>query len=245
LEALPHAAPSRHNEAVVRPVSRGVEPMSVRGRYIIAYPALLFVSWIIAWIINLAWHERFHWDVQTDTIYWIAMKVIVWVAPALLAIRVLERESLVQFLELSHAGRGVLWGGLVGLALVAVTYLGKTLPAGTPAHVPSFSLVLLNAVVVAPLVEEIALRGLFLKRLELNGRSFWSANVLTTLVFVAMHLPGWLFKGRFPSMASLAQAMVPLAMLSLLFGWTKKRAQSLYGSILVHAINNLYSAWFP
>ena len=26
-------------------------------------------------------------------------------------------------------------------------------------------------------------------------------------------------------MASLAQAMVPLAMLSLLFGWTKKRAQ--------------------
>jgi membrane protease YdiL (CAAX protease family) len=31
-------------------------------------------------------------------------------------------------------------------------------------------------------------------------------------------------------------------MLSLLFGWTKKRAQSLYGSIVVHAINNLYSA---
>jgi membrane protease YdiL (CAAX protease family) len=219
--------------------------VSPRGRYIIGYPPLLFASWIGAWIINVTLRERFHWDVQTDTIYWIAMKVIVWVVPALLAIRVMERESLVQFLELSHAGRGVLWGSLIGLALVAVTFLGKTLPAGTQAHVPSFSLVLLNAVVVAPLVEEITLRGFFLKRLELNGRSFWTANLLTTLVFVVMHVPGWLFKGRFPSMASLAQAMVPLATLSLLFGWTKKRAQSLYGSMVVHAINNLYSALFP
>jgi len=36
-----------------------------------------------------------------------------------------------------------------------------------------------------------------------------------------------------------------LALLSLLFGWTKKRSQSLYGSIILHAINNLYSAIFP
>ena len=219
--------------------------MSLRDRYIIAYPPLLCASWIVAWILNGALRHRFHWDAGTDTIYWIAMKAIVWVLPALLAIRVMERASLVQFLELSHAGRGVLWGGVVGLALAAVTLLGKTLPAGTPPHVPSFSVVLLNAVVVAPLVEEITLRGFFLKRLELNGLSFWSANVLTTLVFVVMHVPGWLFGGRFPSMASLAQALVPLAMLSLLFGWTKKRAQSLYAAIVVHAMNNLYSALFP
>src|SRR5512132_1701936 len=101
--------------------------MSPRGRYIIGYPPLLLASWIVAWIINVTLRERFHWAAQADTIYWIAMKVIVWVVPALLAIRVMERESLVQFLELSHAGRGVLWGGLIGLALVAVTFLCKTL----------------------------------------------------------------------------------------------------------------------
>ena len=234
---------TRDDAVSARP--RGATPMSLRDRYIIAYPPLLCASWIVAWILNGALRHRFHWDAGTDTIYWIAMKVIVWVLPALLAIRVMERASLVQFLELSHAGRGVLWGGVVGLALAAVTLLGKTLPAGTPPHVPSFSVVLLNAVVVAPLVEEITLRGFFLKRLELNRLSFWSANALTTLVFVVMHVPGWLFRGRFPSMASLAQAMVPLAMLSLLFGWTKKRAQSLYAAIVVHAMNNLYSALFP
>ena len=36
-----------------------------------------------------------------------------------------------------------------------------------------------------------------------------------------------------------------LAVLSLLFGWTKKRSGSLYGAIVLHAINNLYSAMFP
>jgi len=219
--------------------------MSASGRYIMGYPPLLLASWILAWIVNVALRERFHWDVQTDTTYWIAMKLIVWVTPALLAVRVIERESLVRFLDLSHARRGLLWGSLTGLALAALTFLGKTLPAGTQAHVPLVSLVLLNAVVVAPIVEEITLRGFFLKRLELNGHSFWSANLLATLLFVVMHLPGWLFKGRFPSIASLAQAMVPLTMLSLLFGWTKKRGQSLYGSIVVHAINNFYSAVFP
>jgi membrane protease YdiL (CAAX protease family) len=219
--------------------------MIARRGYILAYPPLLFAAWIVAWIVNVWLRGRYHWSVETDTLYWIAMKAIVWVLPALLVIRFVERASLVQFLELRHQGRGLLWGGLVGLALIALTFFGKTLPAGTPARALSFNLVLLNAVVVAPLVEEMTLRGFFLKRLELNGRSFWSANLLTTLLFVAMHVPGWLFQRRFPSMTSLAQAMAQLAMLSLLFGWTKKRAQSLYGAIVVHAVNNIYSAFFP
>ena len=92
--------------------------MTLRGSYIIGYPPLLLALWIVAWVINGALRERFNWDAQTDTAYWIAMKVIVWVVPALLAIRVVEREGLVQFLELSHVRRGVFWGGVTGLALV-------------------------------------------------------------------------------------------------------------------------------
>ncbi len=57
-----------------------------------------------------------------------------------------------------------------------------------------------------------------------------------------MHIPGWLFNGRVASPVGLLAPMIPIALLSLLFGWTKKRADSLYASIIVHAINNLYSA---
>lgn len=215
--------------------------------YIFAWPPLLFLAWIAAWLIDLSLRARFHWDAQTDTIYWITMKVIIWVLPAIVAIRVFERQPVVEFMQLSPSRlrRGLIWGLGVGSALVAVNFLGKTLPAGQHARAITFSLVLLNAVVVAPLVEEISVRGFFLNGLERRGRSFWNANVLATLVFVSMHVPGWLFNGRFPSTANLVQAMIPLALLSLLFGWTKKRSESLYGAIVVHAINNLYSAFFP
>ncbi len=59
---------------------------------------------------------------------------------------------------------------------------------------------------------------LLLAFLELSGYAFWNANVLTTVLFCAMHVPGWLFSGRFPSPAGIAAALLPLAVLSLVFG---------------------------
>ena len=213
-------------------------------RYIAAYPFALFAAWVVAWIVNLTLRSRIGWEPQADTFYWIVLKLIVWILPAVLAIRLLERAPVAGFLELRNPGKGLLTGLGVGAMLVAVTFLGKTLPSGTTLHTPQLGLVFVNAVVVAPLVEEIALRGFLLKRLELNGHPFWRANALTTVVFIVMHLPGWYFQGR-ATTVGFAQGLVPLAALSLLFGWTKKRSGSLYAAIVLHAVNNFYSALFP
>jgi membrane protease YdiL (CAAX protease family) len=216
------------------------------GRYVAVYPFALFGAWVVAWIVNLWLRPRLGWDTGTDTIYWIVMKVLVWVLPTILAIRVIERRPVAEFMELRRLGRGLLWGLGIGAVLVAVNYFGKTLPSHAAPRMPGFDLTFLNAVAVAPLVEEITLRGFLLKRLELSGRTFWIANGLTTIVFVAMHVPGWYFKGRgTTSFVAFIAPMVPLAVLSLLFGWTKKRSGSLYGAIVLHAINNLYSAFYP
>jgi len=215
--------------------------------HVIAWPGLLFGSWILAWLLCLFLRGRFHWSSSTDTIYWIAMKAILWVLPALLAIRLFEQADVIEFLDLSASRLrpGLIWGLGVGAVLVAITYLGRHLPAGAHPREVTFSLVFVNAVIVAPLVEEIAMRGFFLKALERNGMSFWPANLWTTLLFAAMHVPGWLFNGRFPSTTVLVQAMIPIAGLGLLFGWTKHRSGSLYAAIILHVINNLYSAFFP
>jgi membrane protease YdiL (CAAX protease family) len=215
---------------------------STRRRYIAAYPVALFSVWIVAWIVNLTLRSRFGWDTQADTIYWIILKAIVWVLPAVLAIHLFERVPPAAFLELRNPGRGLLWGLGLGAVLVAATWLGQTLPSGTALRRPQLNAAFVNAVIVAPLVEEITLRGFLLKALELDGRGFWRANALTTVVFVAMHLPGWYFQGHLATFAALPQRMVPLAGLSLLFGWTRKRSGSLYAAIVLHAINNLYSA---
>ena len=214
-------------------------------RYFAAYPIALFAAWVAAWVVNLSLRSRIGWETQADTIYWISLKLIVWILPAVLAIRLLERAPVVGFLELRNPGNGLLWGFGVGAVLVAVTFLGKALPLGTTLHAPELSLVFVNAVMVAPLVEEITLRGFLLKRIELNGHSFWRANALTTVVFVAMHLPGWYFQGRATPIVGFAQQVPPLAALSLLIGWTKRRSGSLYAAIVLHAINNFYSALVP
>ena len=227
-------------------VRGGAKPRStVQGRYIAPYSLALFAAWVDAWIVNLALRSRIGWGTPADTIYWIALKLIVWILPAIVAIRVLERAPVAEFMDLRNPRRGLLWGCGVGAALVAVTFLGKTLPAGTALHAPQLGLVFINAVIVAPLVEELTLRGFVLKRLELNGHSFWRANALSTIVFVAMHLPGWYFQGRVTTLGGFVQRAAPIAALSLLFAWTKKRPGSLYASIVLHAINNFYSAVFP
>jgi membrane protease YdiL (CAAX protease family) len=215
--------------------------------HVLIWPGFLFVAWVLAWLLDLTLRSHLQWSSQTDTIYWIAMKAILWVLPVLIAIRLFEHADILDFLELSASRLrpGLTWGGGVAVALLAITYLGRTLPSGARPREVAFSLVFVNAVIVAPLVEEIALRGFFLKALERSGWLFWPANLLATLVFVVMHVPGWMFGGRFPSMLPLVQAMIPIAGLGLLFGWTKHRAGSLYAAILVHAANNLYSAFYP
>lgn len=219
--------------------------MPTSGRYFLAYPPLLLASWVVAWIVNVALRSRFEWDSHIDTIYWIAMKSVFWILPVLLAIRVFENANPAQFLELRRPMKGALWALGIGIALVVVTFLGRTMPTGSAGRVPSWDLALLNAAVVAPIVEEVTVRGFVMRRLELNHRSFWTANVLATMFFVAMHLPGWLFQGRVTSVAGVVGSTLPLAGLSLLFGWAKRRSGSLYGAIGVHAINNLYSTMFP
>lgn len=222
-----------------------IQESASHRRYIAAYPFALFAAWVVAWLVDLALRSRLGWGIQTDTIYWIVMKGIVWVLPAALAIRLREHAPVAEFLELRNPSNGLRWGFGVGAVLVVVTFLGRMLPSGTTLHTPQLDLVFVNAVLVAPLVEEITLRAFLLKRLELNGHSFGIANALTTVVFVAMHLPGWYFQGRTTTLVRFALRALPLAGLSLLFGWTKKRSGSLYAAIVLHAINNVYSALYP
>ena len=94
-------------------------------RYVAVYPVALFVAWVTAWIVNLALRSRTGWDTHTDTVYWISMKVIVWILPAVLAIRLLECAPVGEFMELRRPRLGLLWGLGVGVLLWPSTILER------------------------------------------------------------------------------------------------------------------------
>jgi uncharacterized protein len=100
------------------------------------------------------------------------------------------------------------------------------------ASLPSFALVLLVAVVVAPCVEELFFRG-FLFGTYREHKPLWMAYAASSLIFALLHLD--------PNAMNPSQ-MVALAIgiftLGLLLAWTYQRSGSLLPGILAHALNN-------
>jgi membrane protease YdiL (CAAX protease family) len=229
---------------------RSTKSLTEGWKWAVLWPLALLAAWTMAWVVETRLRDVFAWDTNADTIYWIAMKIALWVVPVIAILR-RERLAVLTFVELTEPWRGAGIGLLAGLGLLAFSFSMDTVLGGASFNIPVLDLALLNGVLIAPLVEEFTVRGFYLGLLErgVNQSSlrattnpFMTANVRAGLVFVALHVPGWYFQGRLRSPLSLIQTAVFLWLLALLLGWLKKASGSLYAPILVHILNNAYAA---
>jgi membrane protease YdiL (CAAX protease family) len=219
-----------------------VKARQIGANFIFIVPLALLLAWIGVWLINLQLRTHQSWNPTMDTSFWIVMKLLIWIAPVLLFIHFVERAHLSQFLELRNGKQGLLWGGLAGLLLTGMNWVIAAFFSTTRFHAPALSLILMNAVVIAPIVEEITLRGFLLHDLQWRGVPFWLANAFTSITFVLLHLPGWYFSGKLFSSAGFGRSILYLAALSVLLGWLKCRSGSLYAPLLAYTLNNIYSS---
>lgn len=211
-----------------------------RRNYIHFYPLVLLCCWLVVWLINQ--HLKLSQvSVNTDTAYWVSAKILIWLLPVFVLIEYVERARPSQFLELTNPLKGLAIGLLISLPLITLFYVLDRI-VDRPKHLalPVLSLALLNGVIVAPVVEEIVFRGFYLPKLLLNGIVFWVANGITTIFFLSMHLPGWYFQGKL-HLDSVLTPIASIAFLSLLLGLVKVKTRSLYATIVIHLVNNLYS----
>jgi membrane protease YdiL (CAAX protease family) len=217
--------------------SAGVDRLAV-GR-VLAYDAGIMFAWIGAWRL----HGAIGLDRQTDgldTLYWTLAKLLVWLLPIPILVRAWTTEPLAGYLGLRHARRGIVTGAAFGIGFAILSF-GRdafTRSFGPPSVTPG----LLNALVIAPIFEEIVFRGFILGSLRRAGLRFWPANLVAALLFLGIHLPGWYVMGS-PSLGQGA-AMLGIVLVGVGAGCAKQRSGSLWGSVLFHAVNNLYSA-FP
>ena len=129
---------------------------------------------------------------------------------------------------------GLFLGAVVGFEIV----LGSKALSLT---VRSFSLTIAGLLFtfVSPLLEEILFRGLLLK--ELSGLlPGWGGNLLTSLLFVGIHLPFWLSHGRLTE-AMLANA-IGVLFFGLVAGWLYLQSASIWPPLLAHIANNCVAA---
>jgi len=131
------------------------------------------------------------------------------------------------------------WGGGVGL-LIALTGIIPNYLQGKPIFPTQFSVPLLNVLVIAPIFEEILMRGALLTNLQ-KGYSFAAANLVTSLMFLVLHLPGWYFMGVLvENLTNPVGGALSIFLCSLAFGYAAHRSNSVMGGILSHFLNNLF-----
>lgn len=222
-------------------VSTGVSVSTHIGRWTIGFVAALYAAWIGAWLLEGALASRLSW-IPTDAgqfAYWTAMKLAIWVVPALVLIRLSGRQ-IRAVVALNRWRSALLWGVGVGLALGALSVLSRAV-GHQPLFTPQLSWPWVDAVIVSPIVEEVTFRGAVLGGLLQRSR-FLIANTLTALLFLGAHLPGWYFQGR---LLALLTAPVGGALSIFLIGWVLGlvyyQSRSVLGSTLAHALNNLLS----
>ena len=167
------------------------------------------------------------------------IRAIIFVAPVFLFLKFVIGEKPISFLKLdANIKTGVLWGVIAGICYAALVIARIILTGGNfnPRHVPLEAW--FTAVTAATLIEEIAFRGFLLQLFE-RVMNFWTANVLTAFLFVAIHFPGWIILDIAPLLPNKLMAMAEIFFLGLLLGFLFKRAQSLWACVVLHATNNL------
>jgi membrane protease YdiL (CAAX protease family) len=119
----------------------------------------------------------------------LSIRLLVWVAPVMLYLRFVDRVAPLTYLKLNQrVGRGI----AVALALTALNFVGSVARFGWP-H-PTLQAVTWNSVfgtsLLVGFIEEIPYRGFMLQKFA-ERVGFWPANLITALLFLGVHLPGW------------------------------------------------------
>ncbi len=202
--------------------------------------AAVFLAWAGAWAVKLSiWPHAGPWSAFA---YWTAAKLALWIALPL---------ALIRWRDGAWAG-GLRRGGLglealswrpmlMGLALLAVLLAiltGAVLAGGgTAGTLELDGPALLNAILMAPILEEILFRGILWRDLERRGHGPIACVLITAVLFALLHVVGWTAMGL-PG-PSIAVDFVVIAALGAGFGLVRWRLGLIGGAIPAHMANNI------
>ncbi|NTV30354.1 CPBP family intramembrane metalloprotease [candidate division WWE3 bacterium] len=161
-------------------------------------------------------------------------KLLGWLLPVYIFIHFFEAESFPDSLGLrANKRNGALWGVMAGMVL-ALIVVAVTISVGKSALVEPSLWSIVSLVFVAPVTEEIVMRGFLLTRFSILY-GFTVANFATSFLFVLMHFPLWWHINYQPVTFDL----VSLFVLGLFLGVITKRGNSLWAAITAHGFYNL------
>jgi len=199
-----------------------------------AYLVAFFATWT-AWVIWL--YPRLLLLGNRTLIYAVAnlsTRLLIWVVPVFLYIRHVDGRDPVAYLKLRDRWqRGIGIGLLVGILNLVGTIARFGLPHPTLQSL-SWNSVIGTSLLVG-FIEEVPFRGLIFQKLGEQMKPA-AANALSSLLFVAIHLPGWISLGTLRA-ANVVTIFVIGVVLAAIFRWSG----SLWSAIVAHSSNDFVS----
>lgn len=180
-------------------------------------------------------------------------KLLTWIAPTWLYIQFVERQNPLVYLKLTNPRKGLLWGLCGCIAVVFLEF--STLLRVQTFHLSQSTDTWVNVILLVGLMEEIPFRGFLFQKLQsLFGVSISSTTPMTTeatetndfswgvvgamlissLLFVLIHLPLWMSTGQSVDFGSLLAVFI----VAILACSALKLSDSLWSSVLIHTFYN-------
>jgi membrane protease YdiL (CAAX protease family) len=161
----------------------------------------------------------------------LSFRFLYWIAPVLLYLRYVDGVDPFEYLRMTPPVRR---GLILALVLTAINVIGTFARFGMP-HL-SLQRVTWNSVLgtsfLIGLFEEIPYRGFMLRKFS-ERMNVWLANLVTSLLFLSIHLPGWIALHIFNPGAA-----VSVFLLGVLFAWAVSYSGSLWSAIITHSAND-------
>jgi uncharacterized protein len=203
------------------------------------YIWLYFLSFYSLWCIRELWFVQYIdlMDSVLNAIISAIIKIIIWILPVILIVRTVEKQNVLSYLGLrDHYKKGLIWTVWGTIALILYFFILNLIVLENDIGFNLSINELLNTILLVGITEEIVFRGFLLRKL-MDSNSFWQANILTSLLFVSIHFPIWIYKGLFEFpyiLASMATAFV----LGIIFGFIYRKTNSLWSVIILHSLYN-------
>ena len=161
----------------------------------------------------------------------LTIRLVFWIVPVFLYLRLLDGTEPLAYLRLKGS---IQRGLLVGLALTALNFLLLFSRFGPP-H-PSVDRVTWNSVlgtsILIGFIEEVPYRGFMLRKFS-ERVGFWYSNLITSVLFVLIHLPGWLALHTFR-----AETAGSIFIFGIVMAMALRYSKSLWAPIVAHSTND-------
>lgn len=198
---------------------------------LLAYIVLFHATWAVWLYAIYPWMERLGNTTLRYALVNIGLRLLIWVLPVFLYLRYVDHVEPIAYLKLRHRWKR---GVLVGVTLTGINALLSVLRFGVP-HL-TIEAITWNSVLSTSLfigfVEEIPYRGFILQQIQ-ERSSFWVANLLTSLLFVGIHIPGWI-AFDLVRLETVVFVFVFGSVLAVVFHYS----QSLWSAIVTHSLND-------